>query len=120
MALWRGEIYRNAIMALSLSSPEEDALHRGVDSCDSFCIPTGAAVDEIFEIDRCLQWTEDKCLKRVTLQFPDSLLSHAPKVAERLQRRSSMTFAVLGDTSYGECCVDERTQVQQVIVKKRR
>lgn len=94
-------------MALSLSSPEEDALHRGVDSCDSFCIPTGAAVDEIFEIDRCLQWTEDKCLKRVTLQFPDSLLSHAPKVAERLQRRSSMTFAVLGDTSYGECCVDE-------------
>ena len=94
-------------MALSLSSNEEDALHRVVDSCDSFCIPTGVAVDEIFEIGRCLKWIEEKCLARVTLQFPDSLLLHAPKVVERLQRRSRTTFAVLGDTSYGECCVDE-------------
>ena len=101
------QIDRNAIMALSLSSHEEDALYRVVDSHDSFYIPTGVAIDELFEIDRSLKWIEEKCLSRVTLQFPDSLLSYAPKVAEKLRRRSSMSFAVLGDTSYGECCVDE-------------
>ena len=94
-------------MALSLSSHEEDALHRVVPSDDSLCIPNGIELEEFFEIDRTVKWIEDKCLTRVTLQFPDSLLSYAPKVTEELKRTSNTSFAVLGDTSYGECCVDE-------------
>lgn len=57
---------------------------------------------------------------RVALQFPDELLRHAPLICEALgshtkdvlcqrgedQERSFFYF-ILGDTSYGECCVDE-------------
>lgn len=56
----------------------------------------------------------------VALQFPDHLLHLAPSICEALGRftvtnqneqgTTSMTrviYFVLGDTSYGECCVDE-------------
>lgn len=55
---------------------------------------------------------------QVALQLPDELLPLAPALAARLQQlscsrqissapASTRRFAVLGDTSYGACCVDE-------------
>lgn len=55
---------------------------------------------------------------RVALQFPDSLLPHAPFVCAALHLVTEQTqdeagdstaflYFILGDTSYGECCVDE-------------
>ena len=94
-------------MALSLSTNEEDAFLRVVDFGESLNIKSGETISELFEIERSHRWIEEMCLRKVTLQFPDSLLSYAPKVVESLQRRLNMSFAVLGDTSYGDCCVDE-------------
>ena len=54
---------------------------------------------------------------RVALQFPDGLLSDAPAVAAAICAEDPVLFGpdgdtsvfVLGDTSYGACCVDEVT-----------
>jgi len=53
--------------------------------------------------------------KRVALQFPDHLLADAPQVLLALQSELSLLgddgtppmLFILGDTSYGSCCVDE-------------
>ena len=44
---------------------------------------------------------------RVCLQFPDHLLQEAPPVARLLQERLQQEVYILGDTTYGACCVDE-------------
>lgn len=46
------------------------------------------------------------------LQFPDELLLHSARIADELTQDSLATaeaveFFILGDTSYGSCCVDE-------------
>ncbi|KAI8911647.1 putative diphthamide synthesis protein-domain-containing protein [Gorgonomyces haynaldii] len=42
--------------------------------------------------------------KKVCLQFPDHMLQSAPAIAEQL--RDSSRIYVLGDTTFGSCCVD--------------
>ncbi|OLL26142.1 Diphthamide biosynthesis protein 2 [Neolecta irregularis DAH-3] len=49
--------------------------------------------------------TKDFC--SVALQFPDSLLHESTIVAEYLRKLLESDVYILGDTSYGECCVDE-------------
>lgn len=41
------------------------------------------------------------------LQFPDDLISFSIKILEDLKNNAIATFCILGDTSYGSCCVDE-------------
>lgn len=41
------------------------------------------------------------------LQFPDNLLPDSVEVALRLENRIDKKVYILGDTSYGSCCVDE-------------
>lgn len=41
------------------------------------------------------------------LQFPDDLISFSIKILENLKNNAIATFCILGDTSYGSCCVDE-------------
>eukprot|EP00088_Acartia_fossae_P006701 TRINITY_DN1308_c0_g1_i2.p1 TRINITY_DN1308_c0_g1~~TRINITY_DN1308_c0_g1_i2.p1 ORF type:complete len:496 (+),score=65.14 TRINITY_DN1308_c0_g1_i2:61-1488(+) len=64
-------------------------------------------IESVFELDRCEGWIKEKDLQRVALQFPDYLLKNAPAVAKGLGTRLSREVFILGDTSYGECCVDE-------------
>lgn len=44
---------------------------------------------------------------QVCLQFPDDLLCHSTDVVTQLKNHVDATLFVLGDTSYGSCCVDE-------------
>lgn len=76
-----------------------------------------------FEVERTAQTIVSfRCEEEnnVALQFPDHLLSYAPFVTQALDlyigraleaKQSAITanyfVYVLGDTSYGECCVDE-------------
>ncbi len=96
---------------VALNSSERDAIERTVDVEGDSGIPQGDLdVETVFEVRRCAEWIRDRGLKRVALQFPDSLLRHAPEVAGAMERRLDdvqRRVAVLGDTSYGECCVDE-------------
>ena len=71
---------------------------------------SGSEIDDVFksfEIQRCVNWIQDKQLAKVALQFPDSLLQHSPDVVVLIEEQIGRCVYVLGDTSYGECCVDE-------------
>ncbi|XP_053678518.1 2-(3-amino-3-carboxypropyl)histidine synthase subunit 2 [Anopheles nili] len=59
--------------------------------------------------DRCLRWIEKSHLKRIALQFPDNLLRYSVQMVTEVQTllTEDVSIFVLGDTSYGSCCVDE-------------
>jgi len=78
-----------------------------------------------YECDRTLDTIERNGYCRVALQFPDEMLRDAPRVCQFLMAQSKIRqkrekerqhdvsehteplFFVIGDTSYGNCCVDE-------------
>jgi len=92
-------------MTASFYSNEQAALTRNVEADEA---STDGEVDEtVFEIDRCVEWIKENDLHRVALQFPDRLLSAAPSVSTLIRTRLGEEVFILGDTSFGECCVDE-------------
>ena len=72
--------------------------------------PPSVPLVEWYELDRTTAAICDGGYKRVALQFPDRLLPEAGEVAtqlgDRIKSSGARTF-VLGDTSFGSCCVDE-------------
>ncbi|CAI5744655.1 unnamed protein product [Peronospora destructor] len=65
---------------------------------------------EYFEITRTVEQIRRGGYKKIALQFPDSLLPDASQVQQKLKNRLVGQWErvfVLGDTSYGSCCVDE-------------
>ncbi|XP_034254373.1 2-(3-amino-3-carboxypropyl)histidine synthase subunit 2 isoform X2 [Thrips palmi] len=60
-----------------------------------------------YELDRCDSWIQTNHYSKVCLQFPDELLCDAPDIVLILQNSSGAHCYILGDTSYGSCCVDE-------------
>jgi len=64
-------------------------------------------LEEVFEIGRCEAWVKTNGYSRVCLQFPDHLLHEAAPVARELQQRLGQDVFILGDTTFGACCVDE-------------
>lgn len=64
---------------------------------------------EVYEVDRCAAWITEHGYTRVGLQFPDELMPDAIGVITKLQQLvpTTVTLFILGDTSYGSCCVDE-------------
>ena len=51
----------------------------------------------------------DKTIKRVALQFPEGLLLYACIISDIIQRFGSVRVSILGDVTYGACCVDDFT-----------
>ncbi|XP_045160185.2 2-(3-amino-3-carboxypropyl)histidine synthase subunit 2-like [Mercenaria mercenaria] len=66
-------------------------------------------IDDVYEIQHCVDWIKQAGFKRVALQFPDDLMQDAVSVTTRLEAMvpSTCKVFILGDTSYGSCCVDE-------------
>ncbi|KAL1456582.1 hypothetical protein WDU94_001303 [Cyamophila willieti] len=62
---------------------------------------------DVFELDRCISWISEHQLSRICLQFPDNLLQYSVDIAQHLEQKSCKQIFILGDTSYGSCCVDE-------------
>ena len=60
-------------------------------------------------MDRAAEWIKRGNFCRIALQFPAGQISLAPEIIESLQQRIPINrdLFVLGDTSYGDCCVDE-------------
>eukprot|EP01129_Flabellula_baltica_P014530 TRINITY_DN6977_c0_g1_i1.p1 TRINITY_DN6977_c0_g1~~TRINITY_DN6977_c0_g1_i1.p1 ORF type:complete len:472 (-),score=112.21 TRINITY_DN6977_c0_g1_i1:411-1826(-) len=86
---------------------EEDVFDR-VAGDDGF-IERHTDIFDFYEIERISQSVQEGGYQKVALQFPDSLVRDAVDVVDALVSRcgSGVTFFVLADTSYGECCVDE-------------
>lgn len=63
-----------------------------------------------FEIHKII-WKikSDTSIKRVSLQFPEGLLLYACIISDIIQRFGGAKVMVLGDVTYGACCVDDFT-----------
>jgi len=86
----------------------------GTGSASNFSVWSDALFDEAFEIRRTVSLLQDHGYKRVALQLPDELLSQSWRIVSRLKQAIQTTdievepqIFVLGDTSYGSCCIDE-------------
>ncbi|XP_006819822.1 2-(3-amino-3-carboxypropyl)histidine synthase subunit 2-like [Saccoglossus kowalevskii] len=60
-----------------------------------------------YEICRCIEFIKSGKYQKVALQFPDHLLVDSVAIATELEKNTGAKLFVLGDTSYGSCCVDE-------------
>ncbi|KAG9434449.1 2-(3-amino-3-carboxypropyl)histidine synthase subunit 2 [Apis mellifera carnica] len=63
--------------------------------------------NDFYEMEKCSKWIDAHNLNKVCLQFPDNLLSDSVEIALRLENYVNKKVYILGDTSYGSCCVDE-------------
>ncbi|CAL1301444.1 unnamed protein product [Larinioides sclopetarius] len=62
-----------------------------------------------FEIPKTI-WRIKKCgSKCVALQFPEGLLIFALSIADILQTFTGVDTIILGDVTYGACCIDDYT-----------
>ncbi|OQV16209.1 Diphthamide biosynthesis protein 2 [Hypsibius exemplaris] len=94
-------------MSLALSSADDAVIQRTI----SIPATTGPILrDElevVYALKNCAEWIIQNNFQRIALQFPDELLSHSVPVYRSLERLSQRSFFILGDTTYGSCCVDE-------------
>ncbi|XP_055587157.1 2-(3-amino-3-carboxypropyl)histidine synthase subunit 2 [Uranotaenia lowii] len=99
-------------MTSAFSSSDAAAIKRQVDqsecedqtehvTLESFWLPE--------TLEQCASWIRDNQFLKVCLQFPDSLLVFSSIVSSQLQEHVPVGTGIfiLGDTSYGSCCVDE-------------
>ncbi|KAF2860545.1 diphthamide biosynthesis protein [Piedraia hortae CBS 480.64] len=93
-----------------LSTPAEHILEA---SADQEITPSRTSTSQLhiqYEIKRTIDEVRQGNWKRIALQFPDEMLVDAPRVFEALRSGLKDTIDkifILGDTSYGSCCVDE-------------
>ncbi|XP_026875167.2 2-(3-amino-3-carboxypropyl)histidine synthase subunit 2 [Electrophorus electricus] len=69
----------------------------------------GADMDHIYQISETCRFITSQGYKKVALQFPDELLVDSIAVSAAVEQEANVKTYVLGDTSYGSCCVDEVT-----------
>ncbi|ORC90239.1 putative diphthamide synthesis protein [Trypanosoma theileri] len=60
-----------------------------------------------FEIEKSVKRIKEKNATRVALQFPEGLLMFAAPIADILEARTGAEMVILGDVTYGACCVDD-------------
>ncbi|KAH8730684.1 hypothetical protein GQ44DRAFT_822862 [Phaeosphaeriaceae sp. PMI808] len=121
-----------AIPALSvapvLSTPDTHIFEDPTPAVDTSNIPrlSDEQVALTYEIERTVKEIREGRWKRIALQFPDHMLTDAPRVYDKLTRglkedeeekerekekgkekNAEEKLFILGDSSYGACCVDE-------------
>lgn len=62
-----------------------------------------------FEIHKTLHKIEERGAKRVALQMPEGLLIFGCAIADILERFAGVETLLMGDVTYGACCVDDFT-----------
>ncbi|XP_069617464.1 2-(3-amino-3-carboxypropyl)histidine synthase subunit 1 [Ranitomeya imitator] len=62
-----------------------------------------------FEIPKTIWRIQQSAAKRVALQMPEGLLMFACTIADIIERFTSAETVVMGDVTYGACCVDDYT-----------
>lgn len=62
-----------------------------------------------FEIHKTIWQIRRQGAKKVALQFPEGLLMFSLAIADILERFANVETLVMGDVTYGACCVDDFT-----------
>lgn len=93
-------------MSDAFSSSSETAIQRVVDVAVRTNTPL-EKLEELYQIQNTCDFISEHHFKKVALQFPDELLVDSVAVAAEIERNCNAKPFILGDTSYGSCCVDE-------------
>ncbi|KAL1435331.1 hypothetical protein MTO96_011064 [Rhipicephalus appendiculatus] len=96
-------------MALAFSSSDQAAIDRTVDLSADDVKPAAddSELEFKYEVKRAVAWICENGFRKVALQFPDEMLVDSVSVTLALQASVPAELFILGDTSYGSCCVDE-------------
>ncbi|XP_077548866.1 diphthamide biosynthesis 2 [Haemaphysalis longicornis] len=95
-------------MAVAFSSSDQAAIDRTVELPFGNAAPTEESqLDFRYEIQRCISWIRENSYRKVALQFPDEMLVDCVAVTLKIQAAVEGVVFILGDTSYGSCCIDE-------------
>ncbi|CAB0042598.1 unnamed protein product [Trichogramma brassicae] len=62
-----------------------------------------------FEIPKTIWRIREAKAKRVALQMPEGLLVYAPTICDIIQSFTEANTVIMGDVTYGACCVDDYT-----------
>lgn len=62
-----------------------------------------------FEIHKCVWHIRKQNAKQVALQMPEGLLIYAPIIADILEQFCNVQSIIMGDVTYGACCIDDFT-----------
>lgn len=62
-----------------------------------------------FEIHKTIWRIRQAASRRVALQFPEGLLLYACVISDIIERFTGADTIILGDVTYGACCVDDLT-----------
>lgn len=62
-----------------------------------------------FELHKTIWRIKQQNAKRVALQFPEGLLMFACAIADIIERFTDTETVIMGDVTYGACCVDDYT-----------
>lgn len=62
-----------------------------------------------FEIHKCVWNIRKQLAKRVALQMPEGLLIYSLVISDILEQFCDVETVVMGDVSYGACCIDDYT-----------
>ncbi|XP_077190154.1 2-(3-amino-3-carboxypropyl)histidine synthase subunit 2 [Paroedura picta] len=94
-------------MATTFSSDGADLMQRIVTPAGMAGRPPTMELEEYYELDRTITFVLDNSFTKVALQFPDELLPDSATIAAKMEEMTGSKMYILGDTSYGSCCVDE-------------
>ncbi|XP_069837362.1 2-(3-amino-3-carboxypropyl)histidine synthase subunit 2 [Dendropsophus ebraccatus] len=90
------------------SSDGADVIQRELSPLEpSEPITADVTLDDVYEIQKSINFIKEKGASKVALQFPDDLLVISVSIARKLDEATGAKVYILGDTSYGSCCVDE-------------
>ncbi|KAG7330001.1 hypothetical protein KOW79_006223 [Hemibagrus wyckioides] len=94
-------------MAEAFSSNSETVLQRSVDVNLTESGSRPEDLQDVYQINETCSFITSNNFKKVALQFPDELLVDCVAVSTALERETQAKTYILGDTTYGSCCVDE-------------
>ncbi|XP_063795449.1 2-(3-amino-3-carboxypropyl)histidine synthase subunit 2 [Pseudophryne corroboree] len=90
------------------SSDGEEVITRNLSATNlSVRISADETLDEIYDLQKTIDFIQGQGATKVALQFPDELLVDSVSIARKLEDATGAKMYILGDTSYGSCCVDE-------------
>ncbi|XP_071447949.1 2-(3-amino-3-carboxypropyl)histidine synthase subunit 2 [Hetaerina americana] len=93
-------------MSSAISSSETNTSKRDAESKKTISTPQDK-INTVYEIDKCITWMKRKKVEKVALQFPDEMLGDSANIARMIESIIGKKVYILGDSTYGSCCVDE-------------
>ncbi|XP_077085359.1 2-(3-amino-3-carboxypropyl)histidine synthase subunit 2 [Siphateles boraxobius] len=91
-------------MTDAFSSNSEAVLQRTVNVSTS---SHAGNLMQLYQIAETCDFVTSNQFTKVALQFPDELLPDAVRVSAEIEHETKAKTYILGDTSYGSCCVDD-------------